>query len=94
MECANVLTKTWDKYESIAEYKSFCETWIDEVFRCLNEQGSMFILGVHQNIGLINRILQQKEIDVLHHIVWYKRNSMPNLSPGGSSRAMNAFCGR
>ncbi len=72
--------ETWDKYESIAEYESFCETWIDEVFRCLNEQGSMFILGVHHNIGLINRILQQKEIEVLHHIVWYKRNSMPSLS--------------
>ena len=80
MECANVLTKRGTEYESIAEYESFCETWIDEVFRCLNEQGSMFILGVHQNIGLINRILQQKEIEVLHHIVWYKRNSMPNLS--------------
>ena len=37
----------WDNFSSIQEYEEFCSAWIDEAMRCLNDQGSLFIHGVH-----------------------------------------------
>ena len=67
----------WDSFASIQEYEEFCAGWIDEVMRCLNDQGSLFIYGVHTNIGIISRMLQIKGIWINNQIAWIKRNSRP-----------------
>ena len=69
----------WDSFASIEEYEEFCDRWIDEVMRCLDNRGSLFINGVHTNIGIINRLLQIKGIWINNHIAWIKRNSRPNI---------------
>jgi len=70
----------WDKFPSIDAYEEFCSSWIDEAMRCLAPDGSMFIFGVFTNIGLINRLLQIKDIWINNHIAWIKRNSRPHLA--------------
>jgi site-specific DNA-methyltransferase (adenine-specific) len=70
----------WDHYDSIEAYESFCASWIDEVMRALDPAGSLFVLGTYHNIGLINRIMQIKSIEILGHICWYKRNAQPHLA--------------
>ena len=67
----------WDRFASIQEYEEFCAGWIDEVMRCLNDQGSLFIIGVHTNIGIISRMLQIKGIWINNQIARIKRNSRP-----------------
>ena len=69
----------WDSFASIQEYEEFCDRWIDEGMRCLDDRGSLFINGVHTNIGIINRLLQIKGIWINNHIAWIKRNSRPNI---------------
>jgi site-specific DNA-methyltransferase (adenine-specific) len=70
----------WDQYDDIAAYEKFCVEWIDEAMRVLDPAGSLFVFGTHHNIGLINRILRIKEIEILGHIVWLKRNAVPHLA--------------
>jgi hypothetical protein len=70
----------WDQYDDIDAYERFCVGWIDEAMRVLDLAGSLFILGTFHNIGLINRILQIKKIEILGHIVWLKRDSAPHLA--------------
>ena len=60
-------------------YEEFCDRWIDEVMRCLNDQGSLFITGVHTNINIIGRMLQIKGIWINNQIARIKRNSRPNI---------------
>jgi site-specific DNA-methyltransferase (adenine-specific) len=69
----------WDNFASIAEYEEFSSEWIDEVMRCLNDKGSLFIHGVHSNIHIIGRLLQIKGIQTNNDIAWIKRNSRPNI---------------
>ena len=67
----------WDNFASIQEYEEFCDAWIDEVMRCLDERGSMFIHGCFTNINIIGRLLQMKGIWINNQIAWAKRNSRP-----------------
>jgi DNA modification methylase len=70
----------WDKFDSVPHYESVAEKWLMEVVRCLNSQGSAFIFGSYQNIGLINRICQMREIYIINQIAWVVRNSRPNAA--------------
>ncbi len=67
----------WDSFASIQEYEEFCDAWIDEVMRCLNDRGSMFIHGCFTNINIIGHLLQMKGIWINNQIAWGKRNSRP-----------------
>ena len=67
----------WDNFASIQEYEEFCDAWIDEVMRCLDDRGSMFIHGCFTNINIIGRLLQMKGIWINNQIAWAKRNSRP-----------------
>jgi site-specific DNA-methyltransferase (adenine-specific) len=40
----------------------------------------MWIFGTYHNIGIINTILQLLSVEIINEVVWYKRNSFPNLS--------------
>ncbi len=72
--------EVWDRYDDIDAYERFCIGWIGEAMRVLDPEGSLFVLGTYHNIGLINRILQVKNIEILGHIVWLKRNAVPHLA--------------
>ena len=67
----------WDSFASIQEYEEFCDAWIDEVMRCLNDRGSMFIHGCFTNIDIIGHLLQMKGIWINNQIASGKRNSRP-----------------
>ena len=67
----------WDSFASIPQYEEFCDAWIDEVMRCLDDRGSMFIHGCFTNINIIGRLLQMKNIWINNQIAWVKRNSRP-----------------
>jgi len=69
----------WDNM-SFADYWSFTEAWLKQVQRVLKPTGSLWIYGTYHNIGIINVIMQQLGIEILNEIIWYKRNSFPNLS--------------
>jgi site-specific DNA-methyltransferase (adenine-specific) len=73
------VNEDWDKF-GLDEYIEWCEKWILESFRVLDDNGSMFIFGSYHNIGLINYILQKNKLMIINDIAWFKRNAVPNIS--------------
>lgn len=71
--------ENWDNMP-LFDYFNFCVAWISEIKRLVKPTGSFWIHGTYHNIGLINFILQLQEIEIINEVVWYKRNSFPNLS--------------
>jgi DNA modification methylase len=69
--------EVWDDFASIPQYEEFCDAAIDEVMRCLDDRGSMFIHGCFTNVNIIGRLLQMKGIWINNQIAWVKRNSRP-----------------
>ena len=71
--------EAWDDIPTI-EYLDFTLSWLREAKRVTKPTGSMWICGSYHNIGIINTALQLLEIEIINEVVWYKRNSFPNLS--------------
>ena len=75
----NKVIESWDNMP-LSEYFSFTASWVSEAKRILKPTGSMWIFGTYHNIGIMNTILQLLSIEIINEIIWYKRNSFPNLS--------------
>lgn len=69
----------WDDIP-LAEYFRFTLAWLAELKRVVRPTGSLWIHGTYHNIGIINFALQLLEVEIVNEVVWYKRNSFPNLS--------------
>ena len=71
--------ETWDDM-SLREYFTFSVRWLSEVKRLVKPSGSLWVHGTYHNIGVINVVLQFLRIEIINEVIWYKRNSFPNLS--------------
>lgn len=69
----------WDDMP-LGDYFAFCVAWLSELKRVVRPTGSIWIHGTYHNIGIINFALQMLKVEIINEIVWYKRNSFPNLS--------------
>lgn len=69
----------WDDMP-LADYFTFTIAWLAELKRVVRPTGSLWIHGTYHNIGIINFALQMLSIEIINEVVWYKRNSFPNLS--------------
>ena len=73
------IAQVWDDM-TLEQYFSFTLSWLAEAKRLLKPTGSMWVHGTYHNIGVINVAMQILKIEIINEIVWYKRNSFPNLS--------------
>ena len=69
----------WDDMP-LSDYLTFTLAWVTELKRIVRPTGSLWIHGTYHNIGIINFALQLTQIEIINEVVWYKRNSFPNLS--------------
>lgn len=70
---------SWDDMP-LSEYLSFTISWLTELKRVIKNTGSFWIHGTYHNIGIINFAMQLLNIEIINEVIWYKRNSFPNLS--------------
>ena len=70
----------WDRFDDPNEYLQFAERLLHQAKRVLSPTGSAFVFTVHQNLGLIDLVARSVGLNVLHHVVWAKRNPTPMLS--------------
>lgn len=75
----NKVMAEWDNMP-LNDYFGFTFSWIRELKRIIKPTGSIWIHGTYHNIGIINFVLQLLQIEIINEIIWYKRNSFPNLS--------------
>lgn len=69
----------WDD-RPLDEYFAFTLTWLRELARVVRPTGSLWIHGTYHNAGILNVALQVLGIEIINEVIWYKRNSFPNLS--------------
>jgi site-specific DNA-methyltransferase (adenine-specific) len=69
----------WDDMP-LKDYFAFTLAWLAELKRVVRPAGSLWVHGTYHNIGIINFAMQILSIEIINEVVWYKRNSFPNLS--------------
>lgn len=71
--------QVWDDM-TLDEYMCFTLAWLSEAKRILKQTGSMWVHGTYHNAGITNVAMQVLGIEIINEVVWYKRNSFPNLA--------------
>ncbi len=74
-----ITNEVWD---TLSPNESFRNTycWLKELKRVIKPTGSIFIHSTYHNSGFVNVCCQLLNLEIINEIVWYKRNSFPNLS--------------
>lgn len=75
----SVINEDWDRY-SLEEYLHLIKNVLNESYRVLKQNGSMFICGTYHNIGIMNYHALLSGFNIVNEIIWFKRNAFPNLS--------------
>lgn len=73
------IDQVWDDM-SLEDYLAFTMNWLTEARRILKPTGSMWVHGTYHSAGITNVAMQVLGIEIINEIVWYKRNSFPNLA--------------
>ena len=75
----NKIAEVWDEM-TLQDYLNFTLSWLSEARRVLKPTGSMWVHGTYHSAGITNVTMQMLDIEIINEIVWYKRNSFPNLA--------------
>src|SRR3990167_2995524 len=70
----------WDESQGIEEDFEFHARWINECYRVLKPNGTIWISGTYHSIYQCGFALQLKGYKILNDIAWFKPNASPNLS--------------
>jgi DNA modification methylase len=70
---------SWDKFDSFADYDSFCTAWLGECRRVLKDTGSIWVIGSYHNIFRVGNIMLNLGFWILNDVIWHKTNPMPNF---------------
>lgn len=70
----------WDKSEGVDQDFTFHVRWIEECYRVLKPNGSIWISGTYHSIYQCGYALQLLGYKILNDIAWFKPNAAPNLS--------------
>jgi site-specific DNA-methyltransferase (adenine-specific) len=71
-----------EAWDLLSQNDSFTSTfvWLKELKRVIKPTGSIWIHSTYHNSGFVNVCCQLLGLEIINEVVWYKRNSFPNLS--------------
>ncbi len=78
MVCVN--KGEWDKSLDVESKHSFNRKWINECYRVLKDDGTIWISGTLHNIYSIGMALEEEGFKIINNITWQKTNPPPNLA--------------
>lgn len=78
MVCVN--KGEWDKPSDVESKHSFNRKWINECYRVLKDDGTIWISGTLHNIYSIGMALEEEGFKIINNITWQKTNPPPNLA--------------
>ena len=70
---------TWDKSHGVLIDHDFNKRWLQECWRVLTSNGTIWVSGTYHNIYSVGFALQSLEYRILNNITWEKPNPPPNL---------------
>lgn len=63
----------WDQFETNADYEQFTKEWLEECYRVLKQNGSIWVIGGMQCIYTIGGIMQQIGYWFINDVIWHKK---------------------
>lgn len=69
----------WDYFKN-DDYEIFTKRWLEESFRILKENGSIWVAGSYHNIYMVGYIMQKIGFEILNEVLWHKSDATPNMS--------------
>ena len=70
----------WDnQFGTLEDYERFTKSWLQECYRLLKTNGSIWVIGSMQCIYSIGAIMQQIGYWLINDVVWHKKNPTPNF---------------
>lgn len=69
----------WDQFETNEDYEQFTKEWLEECYRVLKQNGSIWVIGGMQCIYTIGGIMQQIGYWFINDVIWHKKNPTPNF---------------
>ncbi|MFN0017069.1 MAG: Dam family site-specific DNA-(adenine-N6)-methyltransferase [Pirellulaceae bacterium] len=75
----NKVREDWDDMP-LMDYLEFTLSWLEQVKRVVKPTGSLWLHGTYHNMGILNFACQLLKIEIINEVIWFKRNSFPNLS--------------
>jgi len=70
--------QAWDHFD-LNTHMAFAISWLSELKRVVKPEGSIWVHCSYHNSGIINVACQLLEMEIINEVVWFKRNSFPNL---------------
>lgn len=67
----------WDKKQNYSDVRSFTEKWINECFRLLKREGTIWISSTHHNIHNVQMALDKAGFRLINTIIWHKTDPPP-----------------
>lgn len=70
---------TWDQFDELGDYEKFTNEWLNECYRVLKPNGSIWVIGSMQCIYIVGAIMQTIGFWLINDVVWHKKNPTPNF---------------
>lgn len=70
----------WDKSSGVDDDFAFHLRWIEEAYRILKPEGTLWVSGTYHSIYQCGYAIQLVGFKILNDISWFKPNASPNLS--------------
>jgi site-specific DNA-methyltransferase (adenine-specific) len=67
----------WDKKSSYKSTEEFTKSWLNESYRLLKEDGSIWVSGTHHNIFEVHKVMKEIGFKVINVVIWHKSNPPP-----------------
>src|ERR1035441_4915137 len=65
-----------------SEWLPWCETWLKECARALDERGQIFVYGIHHYIGFMQTMMYELGLHYRRMIIWHYEDGW-GRGPGG-----------
>jgi len=85
------VNEDWDVF-SYDEYYDFTKKWLNESYRILKSNGSLYVSCTQHNLGEILIIAKNIGFKLNNLITWYKTNSMPNITKRTFTHSTEFIC--
>jgi site-specific DNA-methyltransferase (adenine-specific) len=70
----------WDKSKGVDDDFDFHHRWLQECWRVLKPEGTLWVSGTYHSIYQCGYAMQLLGYKILNDIAWFKPNASPNLS--------------
>lgn len=71
---------SWDNaFSDNADYVRFSKLWLEECYRILKPNGSIWVIGSMQCIYSIGGVMQELGFWFINDVIWHKSNPTPNF---------------